>query len=32
MVDLNHHSRLEHSEAAFAALGKRVAVAVQNAG
>jgi len=31
LFDLDHHSRLDHIEAAFAALGKRLAVAVQDA-
>jgi len=31
LFDLNHHSRLDHIEAALAALGKRLAVAVQDA-
>ena len=31
LFDLDHHSRLDHIEAAFAALGKRLAVEVQNA-
>ncbi len=31
LFDLNHRSRLDHIEAAFAALGKRLAVAVQDA-
>ena len=31
LFDLDHHSRLDHIEAAFAALGKRLAVDVQDA-
>jgi antitoxin HicB len=31
LFDLNHHSRLDHLESAFAALGKHLAVAVQDA-
>jgi len=31
LFDLDNHSRLEHIEAAFAALGKRLAVEVQDA-
>jgi antitoxin HicB len=31
LFDLDHHSRLDHIEAAFATLGKRLAVEVQNA-
>ena len=31
LFDLNHHSRLEQIEAAFAALGKRLAVQIEDA-
>ena len=31
LFELDHHSRLDQIEAAFAALGKRLAVAVQDA-
>jgi len=31
LFDLNHHSRLDHIEAAFGALGKPLAVAVHDA-
>ena len=31
LFDLNHHSRLDQMEAAFAALGKRLAVQIEDA-